>query len=80
MLSQELIRADESWSFIEVWTDTTTEIPYVLLLTGNETENCKIYDPAENYKIAFSCDTYEKAKLWLLEDEYVKVTGRIKQD
>ncbi|BAZ83339.1 hypothetical protein PN497_20410 [Sphaerospermopsis kisseleviana CS-549] len=36
-----------------------------------------ILDPTENYKIVFACSSYEEAKLWLLEDEYERVEGRV---
>jgi hypothetical protein len=38
---------------------------------------CEIYNPASNYKLMFSSPTYEDAQLWLLEDEYERVDGRL---
>ena len=36
-----------------------------------------IHNPAENYQVIFACDNYEEARMWLLEDEYERVTGRL---
>jgi hypothetical protein len=36
-----------------------------------------VYDPAEQYKVIFASPDYEEAKLWLLEDEYELVRGRL---
>jgi len=51
--------------------------PYLLLLLGDKEGNCKIYDPAEAYRMVFSTTNYEEAKLWLLEDEYEPMEGRL---
>jgi hypothetical protein len=47
-----------------------------MLLSDNENTFC-IFDPAGGNKIAFACSSYEEAKLWLLEDEYTRVEGRL---
>jgi hypothetical protein len=39
-----------------------------------------IYDPAKDYQVIFSSDSYETAKLWLLEDEYEPIAGRLSLD
>jgi hypothetical protein len=36
-----------------------------------------VYDPAEGYKVIFTCSSYEEAQLCLLEDEYEPIEGRI---
>jgi hypothetical protein len=51
--------------------------PYILLLLGDSTGHCRVYDPSENYKIVFSSTTYDEAQNWLLEDEYEPVEGRL---
>ncbi|WP_242051692.1 hypothetical protein [Nostoc sp. FACHB-280] len=51
--------------------------PYILLLLCDSEQNCQIYDPAQGYKVIFSSSNYEAAKLWLLEDEYEPVEGRL---
>lgn len=38
-----------------------------------------IFDPKEKDKIVFRSETYEEAKLWLLEDEYTLVDGRMSE-
>ena len=70
-------RVKNNWEFTEVWIDAMLSPPYLLLLLGNSEGNCRIYDPAQGYKIVFSSDSYEEAKLWLLEDEYEPIEGRI---
>ncbi|TVQ15974.1 MAG: hypothetical protein EA367_21295 [Leptolyngbya sp. DLM2.Bin15] len=65
------------WSFVEVWIDPMLSPPYVLLLLGNPAGNCRVHDPAENYKVVFSSATYNEAQTWLLEDEYEPVEGRL---
>jgi hypothetical protein len=63
------------WSFLEVWLDAG--IPYVLLLLSDQSGHWYVYDPAEQYKVIFASPNYEEAKLWLLEDEYELVRGRL---
>ena len=65
------------WRFMEVWVDPMLSPPYVLLLLGDPTGSCHVYDPAENYKVVFSSETYDEAQNWLLEDEYEPVEGRL---
>ena len=65
------------WNFVEVWIDPMLSPPYILLLLGDSAGSCRVYDPAENYKIVFSSATYGEAQTWLLEDEYEPVEGRL---
>ena len=65
------------WKFIEVWIDPMLTPHYVLLLLADKSGKCSIYDPATHYKVIFSSDNYETAKLWLLEDEYEPMEGRL---
>jgi hypothetical protein len=51
--------------------------PYILLLLGDKLGNCHIFDPAEGYRLIKNCTNYEEAQLWLLEDEYEPVEGRL---
>src|SRR5256885_1144499 len=62
-------------SWYEVWVDEGLEVPYVLIVqpVGDE---IRVTDPKANGKVAYSAKTYEQVKMWLLEDEYVRVTGR----
>lgn len=72
---QDLVK--NNWEFVEVWIDTTLTPPYLLLLLGDSNGNCDVYDPLQEYKAVFSNATYQEAELWLLEDEYEPVEGRI---
>lgn len=74
--SRALDPAKREWNFVEVWIDPMLFPPYTLLLLGDPT-GCRVYDPAENYKVVFSSTTYNEAQTWLLEDEYEPVEGRL---
>ena len=67
----------DNWEFAEVWIDPMLSPPYVLLLLGDQSGHCHVYDPAEGYKTVFTSSTYEEAQLWLLEDEYEPIEGRL---
>jgi hypothetical protein len=69
------VRVPVDWAFLEVWVDTL--LPYVLLLLSDQSGYWYVYDPAEQYKVIFASQDYEEAKLWLLEDEYEPVKGRL---
>jgi hypothetical protein len=69
-----------NWQFSEIWVDSTAIPPYILLLLGDKQGNCSIYDPKENYRLVFACSSYQEAKLWLLEDEYEQIKGRLEID
>jgi hypothetical protein len=36
-------------------------------------------EPAEQYKLIKRCDSYDRAQLWLLEDEYEPIEGRLSE-
>lgn len=77
MLSHEQNQVQiADWKFVETWIDPTSEIPYLLMLIGDDAGNYKVYDPKENYKVIYSSHDYEDVKLFLLEDEYEQVQGR----
>jgi hypothetical protein len=63
----------------EVWADETHDIPYILLLYPSKTETGKfcIVDPKEDNRIVDTLADYDSAKLWLLEDEFTLVKGRM---
>jgi hypothetical protein len=64
----------------EVWVDEGLFPPYILLLLALNVENkFEVYDPMEK-RVVISESTYENAKNWLLEDEYILVNGRMIPD
>lgn len=80
MLSLKQAQVDNNWQFTEVWIDPMLTPPYLLLLLVDNEGKCHIYDPAKNYQVIFSSNDYETAKLWLLEDEYEPIEGRLSLD
>ncbi|MFW9257183.1 hypothetical protein [Nostoc sp. CALU 546] len=70
-------RVKNNWEFTEVWIDPMLSPPYILLLLCDSENNCQVYDPAQSYKVVFSSNDYNTAKLWLLEDEYELIEGRL---
>ncbi|MEH2415813.1 hypothetical protein [Nostoc sp.] len=70
-------RVKNNWEFTEVWIDPMLSPPYILLLLCESGDNCQVYDPAQGYKIVFSSNDYNGAKLWLLEDDYEPIEGRL---
>ncbi len=69
--------AKANWDFVEVWIDPMLTPPYILLLLGDSSGCCCVYDPAENYKVVFTGATYNETETWLLEDEYEPIEGRL---
>jgi hypothetical protein len=81
MLTQEQDAPSvSSWGFLELWIDPTATPPYVLMLLGNKDDCWCIIDPAKEYQIIFAATSYKEAKLWLLEDEYESVNGRLRNE
>lgn len=70
-------RVKDNWQFAEVWIEPMLSPPYILLLLSDHSGNCCIYNPAEGYRVIFTSSTYEEAQLWLLEDEYEPIEGRL---
>ncbi len=68
------------WNLTELWVDRSASPPYVLMLLANESGNCCIYDPKQDYEAIYSSSNYQEAKLWLLEDEYERVEGQLKME
>jgi hypothetical protein len=71
--------AKSSWNFLEVWVDPMQSPPYLLLLLADESGRCNILDPADRYKTIKNYDSYDQAQLWLLEDEYEPLEGRLSE-
>jgi hypothetical protein len=70
----------DNWAFTELWVDPTAAPPYVLILLCDDNGKCCIYDPAQNYQAVFIGESYQEAKLWLLEDEYERVEGQLRAE
>ena len=77
MSSPALDPAKDNWSFLEVWVDPMQSPPYLLMLTGDTKGIFQIFDPVENYKVVLTSHSYEEAKLWLLEDEFEPIKGKL---
>lgn len=71
--------AKNKWSFLEVWVDPMQSPPYLLMLLGNKSGHCQILDPAKQYTLIRRCDNYKQAQLWLFEDEYEPLEGRLSE-
>ena len=66
-----------NWSFLEVWVDPMQSPPYVLMLLGDRSGSCNVLDPNDSYRVIKNCSNYREAQLWLLEDEYEPLEGRL---
>jgi hypothetical protein len=67
-----------SMNWYEIWADEGHAVPYVLLLRPVH-EGFEVLDPTNGNKSVLVSSSYEDAKMWLLEDEYVLV-GRKELD
>jgi hypothetical protein len=77
MLSPALDSVKDDWNFLEVWSDPMQSPPYLLMLMGDHMGVCRVCDPVENYKVVLTSQSYEEAQLWLLEDEFEPINGRL---
>jgi hypothetical protein len=68
-----------SRAWYEVWADDGLAPPYVLLVVPRDNGTVAVFDPKEN-KVVYEAPGYEDVKLWLLEDEYRLVEGRMIPD
>lgn len=68
------------WKWYEVWADELSDGIYLLVVYRINSGEHIVIDPQDNKTIQFQELDYEKVKLWLLEDGYVKVDGRIFDD
>ncbi|WP_293135722.1 hypothetical protein [Microcoleus sp. bin38.metabat.b11b12b14.051] len=73
-------KSETEWEFAEIWADTLISPPYILMLVKEKSGKFCIHNPAQNYKVIFTSDDYESAKMWLLEDEYERLNSRILQE
>lgn len=72
----------ERW--FEVWFDQGEDaLPtWLLIVTPDEASPGKVvvYDPQENYRVVHHGQTYEATRIWLQEDEYSLIDGRMFPD
>ena len=70
--------------WFEVWfTEGGATIPAWVLIVKPDQHNPSqilVYDPQEGYRIVHQGQSYEEACLWLGEDEYERVDGRVFPD
>lgn len=66
-------------NWYEIWADCGLSPPYLLLVHADATPY-DVIDPQEGGKLVFRADDYESAKLWLLEDEYERLSERVGGD
>lgn len=68
----------EGW--FEVWWDYTSRPPYLLLLLGGRRPDVfEVWDPVEK-RFPHRASSYVDATLWLSEDEFTRVDGRVSLD
>ncbi|MCG6154167.1 hypothetical protein [Rubinisphaera margarita] len=63
----------------EIWADCGLSPPYLLLVHA-DVGAYNVIDPQEGGKVVFSAGEYESVKLWLLEDEYERMSERVGED
>jgi len=65
----------------EIWSDESLATPYFLLVMPDEQMlgGVIVLDPREGLQVVHAAPSYEKAKDWLLEDEYTRVEGRMQR-
>ncbi len=76
-LSPALDPAKDNWDFLEVWVDPMQSPPYLLMLMRDMKGECRVLDPVKNYKVVLTTSSYEEARLWLLEDEFEPINGKL---
>jgi hypothetical protein len=76
-LSPATNAVSDDWQFVEVWINPMQSQPYLLMLMGDRMGICHICDPVENYRVVQTSKNYEEAQLWLLEDEFEPIRGRL---
>lgn len=59
-------------SWYEIWADEGQAVPYVVILRPS-TNGFEVLDPVEQNSRIHEASTYDDARMWLLEDEFVLV-------
>lgn len=82
MLSREQDhpKRSEAWEFLEVWIGPPIDSPVMLVLVSRVSGKVEILDPADAYESRYTSDSYEDAALWLAEDEFRLVRGRVQPE
>lgn len=62
-------------NWYEIWGDCGMSPPYLLLLHADG-DAYSVLDPQERGDVIFQAGDYESAKVWLLEDEYERLSAR----
>lgn len=62
----------------EIWVDDSGDAPYPLLVR-QRAEAIEVFDFKER-KVVRVGPSYEEIRLWLLEDEFERVEGRMQED
>ncbi len=75
--AQNLAEQINVWEFMELWVDAIVFPLRILMLVEEQNSKCFIYDLSANYKLLFLSASYDRAHLWLGEDEYERVDGRL---
>lgn len=60
----------------EIWIDEGISPPYILMLCCCESNVFQVLDIIGN-KISFEASDYDTARIWLQEDEFTLVDGRM---
>jgi hypothetical protein len=60
----------------EIWGDCGLSPPYLLLLHATP-DAYEVIDPQDGGKSVFQAEDYDSARLWLLEDEYERLSERV---
>ena len=63
----------------EVWADDSSDPPYILLLCATGSA-FRVLDPREGNRVVFEDSSLEKARNFLMEDEYTMVDGRMRAE
>ena len=66
-----------NYDWYETWVDESPDTPYVLFPDPQRQGGILIVDPREANKVVFQAADYESGKLWLLEDEFTRIEGRM---
>ena len=74
--------SEDLW--FEVWFDEGEDaLPtWLLIVTPDKASPGKVvvYDPQENYRVVHQGQSYDATRLWLQEDEYSLIHGRMFPD